>query len=446
MRRTSLFAGALILTLGLALGFAANVAAQQQQAPPQPQLKYTMPEYNAYQAARAEANPQQRVKLLDDFVAKYPTSDLLVYAYRDYYLAYSQLRDFPKMATYADKMVALGDKVDVFGRLEALTARAQAYYLGQNLPTFQAPDQLQLAQTAATDGLKVLDKWQKPEQMNEEQFAQQKKGLAILFHSIHGIASMQLKDFKTAVTSFATVHKLDPKDALNVYRLGRAYLSMDPPRHMDGFWYLAQAIGLKVQGEQQIRNYLRAQMMRYQMPGCEALLDQAMNELLALATQSEELPANYVIPSSAELQKIRDDTGGAFFNDLKVGGDKAKKVFLAYCGAEFPEVGGKVIAVEPGNDSITLKLFLGATPEETEAGTVANMEVKVVGQPEAKRLAQVKDWVLRFSGTLVGYDPEPFMVHWNNCKVNPEDIPEEQASGKAPAKAAKRPPKRPPAR
>jgi hypothetical protein len=430
--------------LTLVLGFSLVSSADAHQQPAQQaQPKYTMPEYNAYVAAKNETNPQIKVKLLDDFVAKYPSSDLLAYAYRDYYLAYSQLRDFPKMASYADKMVALGDKVDFFSRLEALTARGQAFYLGQNLPAFQTPDQLQAAQTGAKDGLGALEKWQKPEQMTPEQFEQQKKSLSILFHSVHGIAAMQAKDLKGAAASFEILHKLDPKEPLNIYRLGRAYLQMEPPQSMEGFWHLAQAIGLKVQGEQQIRAYLRSQLARYMgvSPGCESLVDVQMTKLLDDVMKPEDRPAGSVIPSSEQLQKIREETTATFITELKAGGDRAKLVFMAYCGLEFPEVGGKLIAVEPGNDSITLKLFLGTTPEETEAGTVANMTVKVEGQPEAKRLAGQKDWALRFTGTLSGYDAEPFMVHWSKAKVNPEDIPEEAAPGKAPAKARKRPPR-----
>jgi outer membrane biogenesis lipoprotein LolB len=45
---------------------------QANQAPP-----YTMPEYNAYQAAANEKDAKQRVKLRDDFVAKFPNSSLL---------------------------------------------------------------------------------------------------------------------------------------------------------------------------------------------------------------------------------------------------------------------------------------------------------------------------------------------------------------------------------
>jgi hypothetical protein len=67
--------------------------------------------------------------------------------------------------------------------------------------------------------------------------------------------------------------------------------------------------------------------------------------------------------------------------------------------------------------------------------------VKVVGQPDAARL-QKGDGV-RFSGTVVRYDPDPaFMLHWDKAKVNPEDIPAEKA---APGRRTphKVPPKKP---
>src|SRR5258708_8198551 len=71
-----------------------------------------MAEYNAYQAAAAEKNPQQQIKCLDDFVAKYPNSALLVYIYPLYYNAYSQLKNWPKVIEYADKLLALQDKAE----------------------------------------------------------------------------------------------------------------------------------------------------------------------------------------------------------------------------------------------------------------------------------------------------------------------------------------------
>jgi len=83
-----------------------------------------------------------------------------------------------------------------------------------------------------------------------------------------------------------------------------------------------------------------------------------------------------------------------------------------------------------------LKVFRGATPEEIEAATAANMVVKVVGQPEAKRLE--KDAVVRFTGTLVSYSQSPFLLTWDKAKINTEDLPEEKSgpAKKGPAKKA----------
>jgi hypothetical protein len=65
--------------------------------------------------------------------------------------------------------------------------------------------------------------------------------------------------------------------------------------------------------------------------------------------------------------------------------------------------------------------------------------VKVVDQPEAVRV--VKDNPVRFTATLASYDPDPFLLHWDKGKVNPDDIPAEK---KQPPKRT--PPRRPPHR
>jgi len=51
-----------------------------------------MAEYNAYTAAQSTKDPTQQIKQLDDFVAKYPNSALLIYIIRSNYNAYSQLK------------------------------------------------------------------------------------------------------------------------------------------------------------------------------------------------------------------------------------------------------------------------------------------------------------------------------------------------------------------
>jgi hypothetical protein len=405
-------------------------------APEQEKLGYTVSEFNAYQAAVAEKNPQERLKLLDDLVAKLgPDSGLLPYIYQNYFETYNQLKNYPKVLEYADKLRALGDKIQIQSRLQTLSIRCQVFEASYNAKDPNKDANSMRSREAALEALGLLDKLPKPENATDAQFAEQKKPAAAFFNNCAGFASLQLKDFKSAIESFKGALASTPGDPIVYFRLGIAQLQMDPPQHMDGFWSLARAIALKGPGEAQVRAYLRNQLLRYQQTGCEKLLDAQMNELLTLAAGSAERPGTYRIPAAADLQKARDETTN-FIIDLKAGGDKSRLLWLAVCGLEFPEVVGKVIQVN-ATDPVVLKLYNGTTPEEMEAATTANMEVKLEGQPEAKRIQ--KDEPVRIAGTLVGYDPDPFMLHWEKGKVNREDIPVE----KAPAKKA--PPKKRPA-
>src|SRR5258708_24354903 len=79
IRRVALLAisAAMCIVLGSGSTTGAQAPAGQDQAgSKQP---YTMPEYNAEQACRADQTPTSQIKCLDDFVAKYPNSNLVVY-------------------------------------------------------------------------------------------------------------------------------------------------------------------------------------------------------------------------------------------------------------------------------------------------------------------------------------------------------------------------------
>ncbi len=112
----------------VALGSANNAGAQapagQDTGGKQP---YTMPEYNAEQACGADKNPTSQVKCLDDFVSKYPNSNLLPFVYPMYFQAYTQMKNWPKVIESADKALALGDKLEPAVRYQADFARAVAY-------------------------------------------------------------------------------------------------------------------------------------------------------------------------------------------------------------------------------------------------------------------------------------------------------------------------------
>jgi hypothetical protein len=403
---------------------------------------YTMAEYNAYQAGKAETSPAQQVKLLDDFVSKYPNSALLIYIYPLYMQAYGQLKDYPKVITYSDKLAGLGEKIDPPTRFNAYYTHAIAYstLLSDKTQGPAAAKDLGLAkaaQDAVTTALKTLDDVKKPDGVADDAWATQTKTFRMTLNSIGAQAATVQKDYPAAIGFYKAYLALNPDEPITNYNLGKTYLALTPPQSMDGFWYVARGAASKnaTQAQaKQLKDYLRKIIQNYQQAACDNLTDAELNELLQLAGGSAERPASYNLPSSADLDAARKDmTIASVVADLKAGGDKAKVTWLASCGLEFPGVPGKVIENAPG-DPIVLKVAFVTSDAEFDAATVPNMEVKIVGQAEVARVE--KDSAIHFTGTLVSYDPDPaFMLHWEKGKVNEEDIPKEKgAPKKAPAK------------
>jgi tetratricopeptide (TPR) repeat protein len=442
MNGTCRLAGlAIVAALTLMIGSAVAVRAQapaggQDAGGAKPQ--YTIAEYNAYTAAQSTKDPAQQIKQLDDFVSKYPNSALLIYVYPLYYNAYSQQRNFPKVMEYADKALALGDKLDAPARYSAYYARAFAY---SNLtPPPTDPAMATKACDAAKGGLKTLGDLKAPAGMSDADFGKQKQQPTVLFDYTKASCSMTLKDYPSVIEAYKDVLTLTPDDPIANYRLGQAYMAMNPPQQMDAFWYFAKAVTSKSANQQQsnqVKSYLRKLLANYQQAGCDNLVDAELNELLQLAGSSAERPASYKLPASADLDAARKDmTIASVIADLKAGGDKGKITWLAACGLEFPDVPGKLIEITPG-DTIELKVAFVTSDAEFDAKTTPDMDVRVVGQPDAARLE--KDNPVRFTATLTSYDPDPaFMLHWDKAKVNEEDIPKEKDKGKKKRPATKK--------
>lgn len=410
---------------------------------------YTMAEYNAEQACANDKNPTSQVKCLDDFVSKYPNSALLVYVYPLYVEAYKATKNYQKVMETADKIVSMGDKFDAATRYGALYNRALAYnaIISTDKAAGTNTTLAKGAQDAAATGLKTLDEVKKPENVSDEAFETQKKQVKIFFNGIAAQAAMVQKDYAGAIQSYKAVLALGPEDAvvLNTsYRMGLAYMAMTPPQTMDAFWSFARAATSKGASQaqaKQIKDYLRTLIANYQgNTVCDSLTDSELNELMQLAGSSADRPESYKVPAATDLEATRKDmTIGSVIADLKAGGDKGKTTWLASCGLEFPQVPGKVIDVTPGTDAVDFKIAFVTSDAEFDAATTANMDVKVVGQPEAARVE--KNNPIHFTGTLVSFDPDPaFMLHWDKAKVADEDIPKEKET-KRPARrpAAKKP-------
>ena len=442
-------AGLLFIALGVGTGAGKLWAAPQAAAQDQAKTPYTMVEYKAYQDADAEQNPQQKITKLDAFVKQYPNSALMPYIYPDYFRTYVALKNFAQAIEYCDKQIALGDKIDAQGRLDAYYTRATAYYLGSSDKAFQTPDMQTKARDAAAQGLKTLDDVKKPDATPAEQFAQAIKAYKTAFTTIAAMTSMGLKDYPAAATYYKALVAIDPTAAASHYSLAVADLTMNPPAATEGLWELARAIALKVPNAPKVQDYMKSQLTRYQQAACSNLVDDQVNSLITLATSSGDMPSSLSIPSAADLQKARDDTAN-FIPALQAGGDAGKVMWLASCGLEYPDVG--VYAMDNATvdgDNVDIKVYRPSTvdPEaaqkEVEAATTPNMEVKIAGQPEAGRIQ--KGDPFRFTGTLSAYSQNPFLLTWDKAKINTEDLPAEKAAPGKKAPAKKAPAKKAPA-
>lgn len=419
---------------------ATPLAAQDAGAGAAAQPKYTVAEYNAYTAAANDKVPASQIKELDDFVAKYPNSELLHFVYPLYYKNYFSQKNFAKTIEYADKELALGDKATPTDRYEAYYVRAVAY---NNTPSPDAAT-AKAAREAALAGLQSIDKIAKPEGVDEAKFAEQKKLSSIFFNGTAGSAGLAAKDCAGAVQSYKAVLAITPDDLTSNYSLGKAYTCTSPPQQLDALWSFARAATSKNANEaqsKQITAYVRNLIVKYQGGTvCDGLTDAELKELLSLASSSVDRPATYKLYSSADLDAARKDmTIASVFTDLKAGSDKAKVTWTAACALEFPGVPGKVLENIAGADTIVLKLAFVTTDAEFEAATTPNMEVtiKTADQPDAGKLE--KDAFVHVTATVESYDPDPaFMLHWDKAKVADEDLPKPD---KKPAKkpAAKKP-------
>ena len=174
-------------------GTCATASQDQQQTHPD-----TLAELSAYQQAHNESDAQTKIKLLDDFAAKYPDlallpSSLLQQIYRDYYQAYFSTENYPKVIEYADKLVGLGDTVDIDSRMLALVSREVSYSAGCSDSGLRTPEAYTKTRDAGRQGLEILGQWQKPENVTVEQFDAEKKSFRIILNGVTDMAESGLE-------------------------------------------------------------------------------------------------------------------------------------------------------------------------------------------------------------------------------------------------------------
>jgi tRNA A-37 threonylcarbamoyl transferase component Bud32/tetratricopeptide (TPR) repeat protein len=389
--------------------------------PPEPAKtrNYSEAEQAGFKAVQAEKDEARQIERLDEFVSKFPDSELLSDAYRLYYRDYRTLKNFSKVIEYADKLTALGNKVDARVRFEALYTRASAY----NMLRPNDPQQAKQAKEAVALGLRTLKEIKKGENTTEAAFTSQMRPVIVYLDETAGAADMKLQDYASALEDYRAALALNPEEGAATYRVGLAYLGMSPPRQLDGFWALARATTAKSMSEpqsQEIKEYLRKLIQSYQQTACSSVVDSQLSELIQVAGNSSERPASYKMPSKNDLEAARKNmTVATVITDLKAGGEKAETTWLAACGLEFPDVPSKVISVVQG-DPVVLNVAIVTSNLEFQEARRPNMEVNVAGQSEAGSITAGSP--IHFTGTLTSYERRPLMLHWQKARINPRDI------------------------
>lgn len=207
---------------------------QQQQPTPTPAGKASPPaapqapaeapkidpeEEKAYKAFADASTPQQadvRIKLGEQFVAKYPKSKYAEQIYARLMQDYLDKQQFDKMYDAADKALALNpDNVTVL------------VVVGWVIPHVYNPDdpdaekRLNQAEAYEKHALEVLSKLTKPANLTDEQFAKAKESALSQAHSGLGLVYYRRQDFANSVTELQAGEKIAATpDATDFYVMG----------------------------------------------------------------------------------------------------------------------------------------------------------------------------------------------------------------------------------
>lgn len=417
------------------------------------QTRYGIEEWNAFQDTNPQVtqDPAERLQKIEAFLSRYPESVLRVFVHlyqaqtafslQRYELAMeaansllalerAEAEDFLRQSNYNDLQVG-----NHFYAVHMIYAYGFLQLLSQD--PAQVRGLTEEARERGRQGLQLHEQLysqvsppQDPQQ--RQQFEQEKKRAEAALRSLqnpHAVLAnsfWQKKEYEAAAREYAVALEENPAEPGLNYRLGAASLQKKPTDYRRGFWYLARAIGLGINKSDDVRGYLTRALAGYQQvpPDC---LEGEVNELVARASKTLSPPAGWELISAERVGAVRQTMSvKTIFDELEAGGESARLMFLAACGTEIgvgedgqPGLAVMVLDVTQAEDNL-VTLRAAAGQEAVDAKQV-NIEVKVVGPPEAKNL-KAED-VVRISGKISGYQNEPqFLVKLSEGRVHPEDL------------------------
>lgn len=405
------------LSFGPAPAWAAGPQAAEEKKQPQWQSRE---EYDAFQAMATEKDPGKKVSLAEAFLQKFSTSDFKDLVYVQTMAAYQQLGDSNKAIEAAQHALEANSN-----SLEALSYLSFAFpFTFKSNGDPEAVSKLSRAEGNARHGLEVLQKVQKPESVNEDQFNQYIKGQRANFNNTLGFVALQRKEYPAAITYFKTAAEDNPADVYTFYRMGLAYLYSDTPDYDNAVWNMARSVSLAKASNNpagaEIEKFLSKVYVGFH--GNE----EGLPEIVAQAASSPTPPAGFKVAPMPTPEVTGNPSVDAFNQmavPLKLGGPRAQEIWSKLKGQPV-ELAGFVDSVEksPDSDLYLVRIDLLDSSKETEG--VYDIELKNSTQPNVKNLGSGDG--VHFKGTLGAYTATPnFVLTLEKGEINPDEIPDQ---------------------
>jgi tetratricopeptide (TPR) repeat protein len=178
--------------------------------------------YKAFNDANAPQQADVRIKLGEQFLAKYPQSKYAVQIYERLMQDYLDKQEFDKMYAAGDKALAINpDDVTV------LVVTGWVYPHNYNPDDPNAEKRLSEAEAKEKHALDVLSKLSKPANMTDEQFAKTKDQALSQAHSGLGLIYFRRQDYANSITELQAGEKIAATpDATDSYVMGAGLQSL----------------------------------------------------------------------------------------------------------------------------------------------------------------------------------------------------------------------------
>jgi tetratricopeptide (TPR) repeat protein len=312
-------------------------------------------EYDLYTSMEKEADPAKKIQLLDTYMQKYPASKFKLQAQLHYTMACQELKDADKMYASAQKVLEL-DPNNMRG-LIWITSLTMS--MGKTDATFMSN-----GEKASRKLLSLLAAMQKPANMSDAAFKEQKEGMQVLAHRALGTVAMNRKNNAEAEKEFRTVLGLQPGNGQISYWLGSVILGQrDAAKQSEAFWHFARAANYS--GENAMPTAERAKVKDY-LNGIYTKFhgsEEGMPEIVTAALKNPFPPAGFTVKSK-EVIDAEEDQKFAAENPMLYMWTNLKKSLAADSGyfastvknSNMPQMRGYLISQSPETRPDTLVL------------------------------------------------------------------------------------------